>query len=323
MPGRLPLILTLTMTGMALTGAALAGGGGPPLGGAMPPMPGGAKLADTIAPVARNVAYARTSPTQTLDVYLPTGSGPFPAVIAIHGGGFRFGDKAGWSAAVGTALLKAGYAVVAVNYRLSGEARFPAAPQDVKAAVRFIRANAARYRIDPARLGAYGESAGANLAALLGTTGDMAGLLDAPELGNAGVSSAVKAVADLYGPNDFAAIDRLLRAQGCPASVINHAGASSFESLYLGAALKDVPAKVVQANPATYVTPGDAAFLIQNGGKDCNVGGVQGQLLADALRSAGVSFETTFFPEAGHGGDDFESDANVQRIVMFFDKYVK
>lgn len=327
MPGRLPLILTLTLTlaltGLGLTGAALAGGGGPPLGGAMPPMPGGAKLADTHAPAASNVAYARSSPTQTLDVYLPSGSGPFPAVIAIHGGGFRFGDKSGWSAAVGKALLNAGYAVVAVNYRLSGEARFPAAAQDVKAATRFIRANAARYRIDPARLGAYGESAGANLAALLGTTGDFTGVLDAPALGNAGVSSAVKAVADLYGPNDFAAIDALLRAQGCPANVINHAAASSFESLYLGAALADVPAKVAQANPVTYVTPGDAAFLIQNGGKDCNVGGGQGGLLSAALSAAGVPFEKTFFPDGGHGGAAFESAANAQGIVTFFDRYLK
>ncbi|GGS39862.1 alpha/beta hydrolase [Deinococcus knuensis] len=316
-------IRTLVLLTLSLSGAAFAGGAGmPPLGGAMPPMNGGAKLADTNPPAAQNVAYARTSPTQTLDVYLPAGNGPFPAVFAIHGGAFKFGDKTGWSAPVGQALLKAGYAVVAVNYRLSGEALFPAAAQDVKAAVRFMRANAARYRLDPQRFGAYGESAGGNLAALLGTTGNNASLLDAPNLGNAGVSSAVRAVADLYGPNDFAAIDPLLRAQGCQSSQINHDTAAGFESLYLGSALPRVPAQVKQANPITYVDTGDAAFLIQNGGKDCNVGGGQGQLLADALTTAGVPFEKTFFPNAGHGGSDFESSANVQRIVSFFNRYL-
>lgn len=307
-----------------MTSPALAGGGGPvglPAGalpGAMAPT-----LASSVPPQFSGVPYAGLSSAQKLDIYLPSGTGPFPVVFMVHGGGFRFGDRAGWSSVVGKALLDAGYALVGVGYRLSGEATFPAAPQDVKAAVRFVRANAAKYRLDAERFGAYGESAGANLAALLGTTGDQATVFDAPRLGNAGVSSAVRAVADLYGPHDFAAIDGFLEAQGCAASQINHDTAAGFESLYLGAALPSVPAAVKQANPATYVSAGDAAFLIENGGKDCNVGTAQGEVLKTALDLAGVPSERLVFAGAGHGGAEFESAANARRIVAFFNRYVR
>lgn len=311
-----------------LLGLALADGGAPAALPGLPPggVPGGAMsppLASTHPPKYADLSYATLSPTQKLDIYLPEGSGPFPAVFMIHGGGFRFGDKQGWSASIGKALLESGYALVGVGYRLSGEAKFPAAVQDVKSAVRFVRANAAKYNLDPGRFAAYGESAGGNLAALLGTTGNQATLFDASSLGNAGVSSSVKAVADFYGPHDFLAIDGLLRAQGCPASQINHNTAQGFESLYLGVAIPTVPQKVKQANPITYVDAKDPPFLIENGGKDCNVGTAQGQLLADALKKAGVPYEKVVFPAAGHGGAEFETALNARRVVAFFDKYVK
>lgn len=327
----LPIFSLGLFSTLALAGGALAGGGGaPPAGlpaGGLPPgvIPGGGQpnLASTHPPRYPNVAYATASTTQRLDIYLPGGTGPFPVVFMVHGGGFRFGDKQGWSAGVGEALLQNGYALVGVGYRLSGEAVFPAAVQDVKAAVRHVRANAARYNLDPGRLAVYGESAGGNLAALIGTTGNTKTGFDAPDLGNAGVSSAVRAVADLYGPNDFSRIDAFLKAQGCAASQINHNTSQGFESLYLGAALPTVPAKVRQANPVTYLDAQDPPFLIENGGKDCNVGTAQGPLLADALRRVRVPFEKVLFPNAGHGGADFETAANARRIVAFFDRYVR
>ena len=318
------------------TGLALAGGGTAPVAGApaagLPILPADAampagglavNLASTTPPKYKNVVYATASSSEKLDIYLPSGTGPFPVIFMVHGGGFKFGDQAGWRASVGKALLKAGYALVGVGYRLSGEATFPAAPQDVKAAVRFVRANAAKYNLDPNRFAAYGESAGGNLAAMLGTTGNQATVFDAPSLGNAGVSSAVRAVADLYGPNDFAAIDSFLTAEGCAASEINHNTSVGFESIYLGAALPKVAAKVKQANPITYVDAGDAPFLIENGGKDCNVGFGQGQLLQNALNKAGVANTKVAFPNAAHGGVDFETASNAQRIVTFFNTYVK
>ena len=311
----------LTLSAVLLS-VALAGGAGVPPADVVP---GGLSpnLASTTPPKYKDVAYASASSTQKLDIYLPPGSGPFPVIFMVHGGGFRFGDKGGWSASVGKALLNAGYALVGVGYRLSGEATFPAAPQDVKAAVRFVRANAERYNLDPNRFAAYGESAGANLAAILGTTGNQKTAFDAPDLGNAGVSSAVKAVADLFGPNDFAAIDGFLRAEGCAASLINHDTSAGFESLYLGAALPKVPVKVQQANPITYIDAKDPPFLIENGGKDCNVGFPQGQLLKTALDRVGVLNQKVAFPTAGHGGAEFETATNAARIVKFFDTYVK
>ena len=103
----------------------------------------------SVTPTYEDVAYATTSDTQKLDIYLPFGDGPFPAVVMFHGGGFLFGDKTDIPDLVGKALLNDGYAIVGVNYRLSGEAKFPAAVQDVKAAVGFLHANAANYNLNP------------------------------------------------------------------------------------------------------------------------------------------------------------------------------
>ena len=168
---------------------------GPPPGGAGGPP-------KVITPTLTNIAYATASGTQVLDLYLPEGNGPFPVVVNIHPGGFFSGDKDMVPGTPGKALLKAGYAIASINYRLSGEATFPAAVQDAKAAVRFLRANAAKYKLNPDKIAAFGQSAGGNLASMLGTAGDVAEF-DDPSLGNAGVSSRVQAVINWFGPNDF------------------------------------------------------------------------------------------------------------------------
>jgi acetyl esterase/lipase len=175
-------------------------------------MPGG-PAAFPVEPNYKDLAYASASATQILDLYLPTtGSGPFPVVINIHGGGFKFGDKGMLSEATGTALLDAGYAVASINYRFSGEAVFPAAVQDAKAEVRFLRANAAQYNLNPEKMAVLGQSAGGNLAAMVGVTGNISDFDDA-SLGNAGVSSAVQAVIDQYGPTDFLQMDAQAKAR--------------------------------------------------------------------------------------------------------------
>ena len=106
--------------------------------------------------------------------------------------------------------------------------------QDAKAAVRFLRANAAEYNLNPDKIAAFGQSAGGNLASMLGTSGDVAEF-DDPSLGNAGVSSRVQAVINWFGPNDFAVMDEQAKAQGCSASDQTHSAADSPESKYLGA----------------------------------------------------------------------------------------
>ena len=120
------------------------------------------------------MAYGTDSATQKLDVYLPEGSGPFPVVVAIHGGAFAMGNKTGGDLSSMLSAVKKGYAVVTVDYRLSGEAVFPAAIEDVQKAIVFVKKNAAKYRLDSEKVAVWGDSAGGNLAALAGTKGSKA-----------------------------------------------------------------------------------------------------------------------------------------------------
>lgn len=276
------------------------------------------------APDHADLAYAPLSDSQTLDLYLPDGPGPFPLVINIHGGGFREGGKDMLEPAVLDAMRARGIAVASIDYRLSGEARFPAAIEDAKAAVRFLRANAARYRLDPARFVAFGQSAGGNLAALIGTTGNTQ-VFDNPALGNPGVSAQVNAVIDWFGAHDFLLMDPQARQQGCPT---NHGVASSFESQYLGAPIATVPDKVKAANPITYIDAADPPFLLQLGSEDCLVPVGQTTILEVALRKAGVPVALDMFEGTGHGDTSFWSpvfvgDANVDRVADFAEKHLK
>jgi acetyl esterase/lipase len=288
-----------------------------------PPGEGGAMPAGMTAvkatPVARDVAYASASATQTLDLYVPEGDGPFPLIIDLHPGGFMMGDKSNPAAA--DELLAAGYAVASPNYRLSGEAQFPAQIQDAKAAVRWLRAHADEYHLDSERFGAFGQSAGGNLAALLGTSCD-ATELEGADLGNADESSCVQAVADWFGPIDFLQMDAQFAGTSCPA---NHDEANSPESMLMGAPIQTVPDQVKAANPITYVSPDSPPFFIQHGTADCNVPPQQSQLLYDALAPVigADKVSLTFLEDAGHGGPQFTESANIQAMVEFLDRHLK
>ncbi|MCL9999453.1 MAG: alpha/beta hydrolase [Erythrobacter sp.] len=276
------------------------------------------------APDHADIAYAPLSASQTFDLYLPEGPGPFPLVINIHGGGFWKGDKGMLSRKILDALRARRIAVATIDYRLTPEARFPAAIEDAKAAVRFLRANAARYRLDPERFVVFGQSAGGNLAALIGTTGNAA-VFDNPALGNPGVSAHVNAVIDWYGVHDFLLMEEQARAQGCSP---NHEAANSFESLYLGAPVRTVPDKVSATNPITYIDAADPPFLLQVGSEDCLVPVAQTTILADALRMAGVPVEVDQFEGTSHGDNSFwspvfEGDANVERVADFAEAHLR
>lgn len=289
----------------------------PGTGSGMPP----GFTPSTLVPVVADVAYADVSDAQILDLYVPeTGEGLFPLVIHIHGGAFMMGDKA-MSAAELDPLIAAGYAVASLNYRLSGEALFPAQIQDVKAAVRWLRANAEVYNLDPDRFAAFGASAGGNLAALLGTSGD-ADEFDDPELGNEEVSSRVQAVIDWFGPTDFLLMDAQFAADTvCPASAESHDAADSPESVVLGAGVQTVPDLTAAANPITYVTDDDPPFFIQHGTADCNVPIAQSQLLYEALVAVTGEDNNTFImiEGAGHGGSEFSAEANFALVIAFLD----
>lgn len=285
-------------------------------------LPGGSGNFTSVEPTHKDLVYASDSETQKLDLYLPEGDGPFPLVIMIHGGGFMFGDKADGMGLTGVdQLLADGYAVSSINYRLSGEAAYPAQIHDAKAAVRFLRANAEEYNLNPDKFGAWGASAGGNLAALLGTTCGVAEL-EGAELGNADQSSCVQAVVDWFGPIDFLAMDEQFAGTSCAQ---DHNAADSPESKLVGAEIQSVPDVVATTNPMNYISSDDAPFLIQHGSADCNIPPIQGKNLADALAPAiGAENATyTLIDGAGHGGEQFETEENVKLVLEFLGSHLK
>ena len=205
----------------------------PAVGFSQPP-PGGRDSSSLTLPenvrVEKDIPYARTeNPRQTLDLLLPRapkGGKPLPLVVNIHGGAFRAGDKSMGVREIAGLVDDGDYAAATINYRLSGEATWPAQIHDCKAAIRWLRANAPKYGIDPDRIGVIGASAGGHLAALLGTSGGIATLEG--DLGtHAGVSSRVKCVVDQFGPSD-------LLAMGDYPSRIDHNAPESPESKLIG-----------------------------------------------------------------------------------------
>ena len=273
-----------------------------------------------------DIPYAGRSPLQKLDIYLPDeGEGPFPVILSIHGGAFMGCDKADLQVLPMLEGLKRGYAVVAVNYRLSWEAIFPALVHDVKAAVRWIRANAARYHFDPERVAAWGGSAGGYLSSMLGTSAGIPELEDL-SLGNPDQPSNIQAVVDWFGPTDSLKMDEQLAAGGlAPIEGAEHSGANSPESLLLGAKITEIPDRVRAANPATYVRENAPPFLIQHGVSDPVVPVQQSMELAARLRE--VCGEDRVILDllegAEHGDPRFGAPENVRKVLDFVDKCMK
>jgi acetyl esterase/lipase len=272
-----------------------------------------------------DIAYGSASSAQVLDLHLPQRTGDaVPLVVLIHGGAFVEGDKADQDDLVAP-LVAAGYAVANINYRLTGEAAFPAGARDVKAAVRWLRAHAGTYGVDPNRFAAWGESAGGYMAAMLGTTGTAATVFDGASgdrsVTSTSVSSAVQAVVDWYGPTDFLTMDQQASAPGgCPGNPQVHAEASSPESSWLGSPLAEVASTVRTASPITYVAKARTLppFSIVHGKVDCLVPMGQSQQLATALKKKGAKVSLTILDGAGHGGPEFS--AQVDQTVSFLDR---
>ncbi len=269
--------------------------------------------------------YAVASAKQKLDVYLPpTGTGPFPLVVWVHGGGWWSEDKSLQPGAPQFGLLARGYAVASINYRFSSEAIFPAQIFDVKAAIRFLRGHATEYGLDKDRVAVWGSSAGGHLAALAGTSGGVAALEDLAQ-GNPGESSRVQAVIDWFGPIDFLQLDAEALADGCPLfDGSGYDSPSSPVSALIGATVTERPDLVRAANPITYISTDDPPFFIQHGTQDCSVSQQQSQLLYNALAPVvGYSRVTLQFLAGGHGGPLFEDAANVGKIADFLDLHLK
>lgn len=241
------------------------------------------------------------------DIYLPCGvAGPVPVIIWLHGGGFRIGDRK-LAPDLSRFFARRGFAMISIDYRLSGEAIFPAAIQDVKAALRWVRTIADQYGLDPERVGLWGSSAGGYLAAMAAIT--------APSLFAEGgpwqeiVPATILAVVDGYAPIDFLQID----AHRSPAKVRSgdpetttmpigerSADPDSRESLFLGAPIETIPAVVRRANPITYIAGDEPPFLILHGLRDSAIPVHQSELLFEALAVAGDEATLVLIDNLGH-----------------------
>ena len=257
----------------------------------------------------RDVEYAQVGgKSLRLDLYVPTQPGaPRPLIVWIHGGGWLGGDKGGCPA---VPLVPRGYVVASINYRLSGEAIFPAQIENCKGAIRFLRASAGKHGIDPERIGVWGASAGGQLVALLGTSGGVADL-EGTVGGNLDQSSKVQAVADFCGPADFALFFQTIT----PNAV------KPLRQLFGGEATEErVQTLARQASPVTYASAHAPPFLIVHGDKDDTVPLSQAQALDKALRAAKAHVTLHVVAGAGHGAlnpDTFKLTSD------FFDQHLR
>ncbi len=255
-----------------------------------------------------NVEYARVNGASLLlDLYLPAEDGArHPVVLWIHGGYWAGGSKDDCLAQV---LTDYGYAVASINYRLSAQATFPAQIYDCKAAVRWLRAHATDYRLHPDRIGAWGESAGGHLAALLGTSGGVAALEG--KGGNPRYSSRVQCVCDWYGPANL--------VPALSASARNPMGVQAVQRL-LGGTDR---AKAKLASPISYVSKDDPPFLIMHGDADSLVPVTQSRQLHAVLRKMGVASKLVIMPGADHGSAAFTESAALHTVLAFFNQHLK
>ena len=235
------------------------------------------------------------------------GVGPFPAVLCIHGGGFRAGKREGYDALC-KKLAARGYVAATATYRLAPKHPFPAAVHDVKAAVRWLRANAHRYQIDPDRIGVTGGSAGGHLAQFLGVT---AGVQQFEGTGgNAGISSAVRCVVNVYGPSDFT------KSYG------KSVDAAQVLPLFLGGDLEQARHTHILASPLYWVTPQAAPTLCIHGSEDKYVAHEQAVWMVERLKAADVEAELLTLPGAGHGFKGADQETADKALFEFLDRHL-
>lgn len=263
-------------------------------------------------PQFKDVVYAEAGDRKLLlDIYLPAGKPDPYLIVWVHGGAWHSGSKE--SPPLG--LVTEGYALASVDYRTSTEAKFPAQIHDIKAAIRFLRANAASYRFRPDKIIIWGSSAGGHLAALTGVTNNH------PELeGTIGTylnqSSSVQAAIDFYGPTNFLTILN----QSTPHGVSVRAPALA---LLLGKPVEQVPEPARLASPVCHVDKSDPPLFIAHGDQDVQVPINQSHELEGAYRANGLNVEFKVAYGAGHGSSDYYKVEFLKNVASFLAKALK
>ena len=255
------------------------------------------------------------------DIYLPKKeAAKYPVVIHIYGSAW-FSNNSKGAADLGTivkALLDAGYAVVCPNHRSSGDAKWPAQIHDIRAVIRFVRGEAAKYKFDPSFVATSGFSSGGHLASTAATTSGTkqtkVGTVDIDLEGNLGAytnqPSTVNAACDWSGPVDLTAMD-------CGEGM--KMGENSPEDVLLDSKLAKEPDKYKSLSATYYVNKNNPPIIIFHGEKDNVVPVCQGKMFFEKLQDAGVKTEATFVPEGGHGMGMYSAE-NLQKMVRFLDE---
>jgi acetyl esterase/lipase len=279
--------------------------------------------------------YAPADPASSnghkLDLYIPKGArSALPVVVWTAGTAWRGDTGKQGAEAIAAQLNPIGYAVAGVSIRSSSQVKFPGQLHDIKAAIRWLRANAEKHSLDPNRIAIMGDSSGGWTAAMAALTGDAPGM--AGSVGVTGRSSAVRAAVAFYPPTDFLAMDTWAVRKCVPrpwnfappgtrldSEVWCHDGENSHESQLIGCAIQSCPEKVRAADPARYVSAGDPPLMILHGGSDRAVPHNQGERLYMAINKACGDGIFVSLPKAGHGpltgfltDDDLRSAATMR-----------
>lgn len=272
-----------------------------------------------------DIPYCMQSPSQILDIWYPNKGSeePYPVIVHFHGGGFSMGGHREDSLEPVLRAADRGYAVVSVEYRKSGEARFPAMLYDAKAAIRFLKCHADEYHLDPDKIALWGPSAGGWIAAMTALTPGNPAFEDL-EMGNEREDSSVAAVVDWCGPcGGFLEMDEAFKKSGTGKP--NHNLPDSGESQLLGAPLREVPELVRMADPCVYVNKNMPPFLIMHGVRDGIVPVEQSERFAKTIiRAAGEDKAELFIAdEAPHHGriwwhEDWVSDMVLNYLDRIF-----
>lgn len=266
-----------------------------------------------------NLVYGKADDVELkLDLARPSGDGPFPAVVFIHGGGWYSGNRQAYRSAIEEGA-KRGYVAATISYRLmafdqahketaAATPIFPAQLHDAKAAIRWMRAHAGTYHIDPERIGVTGRSAGGHLSLMLGLTDEQSGLEG--NCGNAGLSSRVQAVVNVYGPTDMPAIHET-------------SSVAWIFRLFLGGTPDQVAETYRAASPVTYASQDDPPVLTLHGDQDRAVPLAQAKLLDEKMKSAGASHTLMIFAGQGHGFGGSDRQKELDAMWAFLDEKLR